>query len=95
MCTRKHNLCLSVTQMLSRRHTITLPLYLCLPVMSLRVSLEALGINADGGTHPSAAPAHPKHQAGRVSKDDSQTLKTDKPLCQRSPVHCHDNGEFL
>lgn len=49
---------------------ITLPLYLRLSVVSLGVSLEGLGIYADGGPHPSAAPAHPKHKTGRVGEDD-------------------------
>lgn len=49
---------------------IILPLYLSLSVVSLRVSFEALGVNANGGTHPSTAPTHPKHQAGRITEDD-------------------------
>lgn len=46
--------------------------------MSLRVPLEALCINADGGAHPSAAATHSKHKAGRIIEDDPQTLKLEK-----------------
>lgn len=49
-------------------------LYLSLSVVSLNVSLKALGVNADGGAHPSTAAAHPKHQTGRVCESDLQTL---------------------
>lgn len=45
-------------------------LYLRLSVVSLGVSLESLSIYANGGTHPSTAPAHPKHEPGPVSEDD-------------------------
>lgn len=48
----------------------TLPLYLRLSVVSLRISLESLSIYANGGTHPSTAPAHPKHEPSPVSEDD-------------------------
>lgn len=53
--THKHN---------KDRDTVTPSvLYLCLSAVSLRVSLKALGINADDGAHPSTAATHPKHQA--------------------------------
>lgn len=49
---------------------ILVSFYLCLSVVSLRVSLEALCIDADGGPRPSTAPTHPKHQAGSIREDD-------------------------
>lgn len=55
---------------MQKENTLKPSLYLCLSAVSLRVSLKSLSINADGGSHPSAAPAHPKYQAGCVSEDD-------------------------
>lgn len=53
-------------------------LYLRLPVVSLRVPLKALWVDADGGTHSSTAATHSKHQARCIIEDDPQTLKWHK-----------------
>lgn len=53
-------------------------LYLRLPVVSLRVPLKALCVDADGGTHSSTAATHSKHEARCIIEDDPQTLKWHK-----------------
>jgi len=60
-------------------HTLPRRPYLCLSAVSLGVSLEALGVDADGGAGPDPSPAaaQPEHQAGAVGEHNPQSLRVE------------------
>lgn len=59
-------------------------IYLCLPAVSLWVSLIALSVDAYGGSHTCPRAAEPKHDAGRVCEHDPQSLEVRDEVSQPS-----------